>query len=102
MTRQPSSSCSKRHAGALEPAVARASARTWPLLSLTVENLCAALRQLAAQNAKVEGLKAQQANGQTQSSVAPQAAPGETEAMLQLKLQLMQQQQEIAALKAAQ
>ena len=55
--------------------------------------------ELAAQNAKVEGLK-QQGAGQGQS-LQPQAAPGESEAMLQLKLQLVQQQKELETLKAA-
>ena len=55
--------------------------------------------ELNAQNAKVEGLKAQQAGGGSVSSVAPQVAPGESEAMMKL---LMEQQKEIEALKAAQ
>lgn len=55
--------------------------------------------ELAAQNAKVEGLRAQQ-TGQQPGSLQQQAAPGETEATLQLRLQLLEQQKEIEALKA--
>ena len=56
--------------------------------------------ELNAQNAKVDGLKAQQAGGAASgASVAPQVAPGESEAMMKL---LMEQQKEIEALKAAQ
>ena len=50
--------------------------------------------ELAAQNAKVEGLKQQ--NG----GVAP-AMDADTEATLKLKLQLMEQQKELEQLKAA-
>jgi len=64
----------------------------------------AALQQeLAAQNAKVDSLRVQQQNGGGDAPAQmPAAAPGETEATRQLQIQLIQQQREIEALKAAQ
>ena len=53
--------------------------------------------QLQEQTAKVDQLRAQGGGGST----APQIAPGENEAELRLKLQLLEQQKEIEALKAA-
>jgi len=64
----------------------------------------AALQQeLAAQNAKVDSLRVQQqSGGGSAPAQMPATAPGETEAMRQLQVQLIQQQREIEALKAAQ
>ena len=53
--------------------------------------------ELAAQNAKVDQLKAQNGGQVPAASVQPQAAPGEMEAMRQM---LIQQQKELEALKA--
>ena len=55
--------------------------------------------QLAEQNAKVDGLAKQQQQGGAGASVAPQVAPGESEAMLQLRLQVLQQQKELELMK---
>jgi len=55
--------------------------------------------QLAEQNAKVEGLRTQQASGGAPPAAAA-AAPTDPAAMQMLQQQLLEQQREIAALKA--
>jgi len=55
-------------------------------------------RQLSEQNAKVDGLRAQQPAG----SAPPAGAPAPTEEQLKLQLQVLQQQKELEQLKAAQ
>ena len=60
-------------------------------------------QQLSEQNAKVESMRSQ-AQGQLppgSASTMPQQAPGETEATMQLKMQLLEQQKEIEALRQA-
>ena len=60
-------------------------------------------QQLSEQNAKVESMRSQ-AQGQLppgSASTMPPQAPGETEATMQLKMQLLEQQKEIEALRQA-
>jgi len=58
-------------------------------------------RELSEQNSRVDTLRSQQSQGgAAQPSLQEQVAPGESEAMLKLRLQILEQQKELEALKA--
>lgn len=58
-------------------------------------------RALSEQNAKVDGLRAQQAQGGQAPAAAPAAAPVDAETVRMLQQQLLQQQQQIQQLQGA-